>query len=60
MPRRDRAALLTLAALWGAPFLFMRIAAPESGAMALALVRVAGARLPLLAWRGQGAALRRH
>lgn len=63
MPRRDLAALLTLAALWGASFLFMRIAAPEFGAVALAFVRVAGASLlllPLLAWRGQTAALRRH
>jgi drug/metabolite transporter (DMT)-like permease len=61
--RRDGIDLLLLAALWGGSFLFMRIAAPEFGALALVFVRVAGASLfllPLLLWRGETAALRRH
>jgi drug/metabolite transporter (DMT)-like permease len=60
---RDTAELLLLGALWGASFLFMRVAAPEFGPLALVLVRVGGAALvllPLVAWRGQGQALRRH
>ena len=63
MRTRDGAELLTLAALWGASFLFMRIAVPEFGATALSFVRVAGAcvvLLPLLVWRGQAKALRLH
>ncbi len=50
----DLAELLLLAAIWGASFLFMRLAGPEFGALSLAFVRVAGAALfllPLLAWR---------
>jgi drug/metabolite transporter (DMT)-like permease len=60
---RDIAELIALAALWGGSFLFMRIAAPGFGPVALAAVRVAGAALclvPLLALRGQVPALRRH
>jgi drug/metabolite transporter (DMT)-like permease len=63
MTRGDLAELLLLGALWGASFLFMRIAAPEFGAWALVWVRVAGAALfllPLLAWRGQSGALAAH
>jgi drug/metabolite transporter (DMT)-like permease len=63
MTRRDLADLLLLAALWGASFLFMRVAAPEFGALALAFVRVAGATaflLPLLLWRRQAALVRAH
>ena len=63
MRGRDLADLLLLAALWGASFLFMRVSAAEFGPLALAFVRVAGASmllLPLLWWRGQGAALPRH
>lgn len=40
--------LILLAALWGASFLFMRIAAPEFGAIALIEVRVLVAGLVLL------------
>jgi drug/metabolite transporter (DMT)-like permease len=61
--RRDGIDLLLLAALWGGSFLFMRIAAPEFGPLALVFVRVAGASaflLPLLMWRGEFAALRAH
>ncbi|EHR71346.1 DMT(drug/metabolite transporter) superfamily permease [Burkholderiales bacterium JOSHI_001] len=55
--------LLALAAVWGASFLFMRVAAPEFGAAPMAAVRVAGASLvllPLLALRHDMPALRRH
>jgi drug/metabolite transporter (DMT)-like permease len=54
MRRRDLVDLVALAALWGASFLFTRIAAPTFGPIALAEVRVAIAALvlvPLLAWR---------
>jgi len=63
MKPRDGTELVALAALWGAAFLFMRVAAPEFGPLALAAVRVGGASLlllPLLAWHRQGAALARH
>lgn len=63
MRPRDLAELVALAALWGASFLFMRVAAAEFGPVALAAARVVGASallLPLLAWRGESAALRRH
>jgi drug/metabolite transporter (DMT)-like permease len=59
----DLIALLTLAGLWGASFLFMRLGAGEFGAVALTALRVAGGALfllPLVLLRGQGAALRRH
>lgn len=59
----DIAELVALAAVWGASFLFMRIAAPEFGPLALTALRVAGATLfllPLLAWRGAFGPLRTH
>lgn len=52
--------LLALAALWGASFLFMRVAAPEFGPWAMAELRVGGAGvllLALLAGRGELRAL---
>jgi len=49
MRPRDIADLLLLAALWGASFLFMRLAVPHFGALPLAALRVAGAALLLLA-----------
>jgi len=61
--RRDVVELLALAALWGGSFLFMRVAVPAFGPFALAFLRVFGAALllvPLLAARGELAALRRH
>jgi drug/metabolite transporter (DMT)-like permease len=61
--RRDVAELLALAALWGGSFLFMRVAVPAFGPVALVFLRVAGAALvlvPLLALRGELASLRRH
>ena len=51
---------LSLAALWGASFLFMRLAGQEFGAVPTAGVRVAIAALlllPLLLWRGLGSQL---
>ena len=63
MRRRDVVELLALAALWGGSFLFMRVAVPAFGPFALAFLRVFGAALllvPLLAARGELAALRRH
>jgi drug/metabolite transporter (DMT)-like permease len=45
---RDIIDLVMLSILWGASFLFMRIAVPEFGAFALAEVRVAIAALVLL------------
>lgn len=63
MKQRDLVDLLLLAAIWGASFLFMRIAAPHFGAFPLVFVRVALASvvlLPLLVWQGQAPALRQH
>lgn len=54
MRGRDLTDLTLLAAIWGSSFLFMRLAAPEFGPVALAFVRVTGAALvllPLLVWR---------
>jgi drug/metabolite transporter (DMT)-like permease len=61
MKPRDLIELLTLAALWGASFLFMRMGAGEFGPVALAGLRVLGAALfllPALALRGQLGELR--
>ena len=55
MTRRDLIELILLGAIWGASFLFMRIAAPEFGPFALVELRVGIAALFLLAillWRG--------
>jgi drug/metabolite transporter (DMT)-like permease len=55
MPVSDRLELILLGAIWGASFLFMRVAAPEFGAFALVELRVAiGALLLLvvLLWQG--------
>jgi drug/metabolite transporter (DMT)-like permease len=50
MTPRQVAMLLTLAALWGASFLFMRVAVPELGPVVLAEGRVVIAGLALLAY----------
>ncbi|EGI77619.1 DMT family transporter [Hylemonella gracilis] len=63
MKQRDVIELMVLAAIWGASFLFMRVAAPEFGPVATAAVRVAGASLlllPLLAFREGLSDLRTH
>lgn len=52
-----------LAAIWGASFLFTRLAVVEFGALPTAAVRVAVATaflLPLVAWRGLGPVFRQH
>lgn len=59
----DLSELVLLAALWGGSFLFMRIAAPLFGPVALIELRVglaAAILLPVLAWRGNLGLLRRH
>lgn len=48
MTVRDRVELVLLGVIWGASFLFMRIAAPEFGAIALVEVRVGIAAVFLL------------
>ena len=63
MKGRDLADLLLLATIWGASFLFMRMAVPAFGPVALAFVRVAGAALfllPLLLLRGEAPVLRQR
>ncbi len=63
MKPADIAELITLAAIWGASFLFMRIGAPEFGPLALTALRVGGATLcllPLLLWHGQIGTMRKH
>jgi drug/metabolite transporter (DMT)-like permease len=59
----DLAELIALAAIWGASFLFMRIAVPEFGPLALTALRVGIASLcllPLALWHGHRGALRTH
>ncbi|MET0555738.1 MAG: DMT family transporter [Vicinamibacteria bacterium] len=46
----DVARLVVLAAIWGASFLFMRVAAPPLGPIATADLRVVLASVTLLAW----------
>jgi drug/metabolite transporter (DMT)-like permease len=62
MTLRDRLELILLGVIWGASFLFMRIAVPEFGAIALVEVRVSVAAIFLLAilmWRrGAGEVLK--
>jgi len=63
MKRVDAVGLLVLAALWGASYLFIRVGAPEFGALAFAGLRAALAAaflLPLLVQRDGLAALRQH
>ena len=47
MHTRDLAWLVTIGAIWGISFLFIRVAAPEFGAVALIEVRVVLAGLVL-------------
>ncbi|WP_342117649.1 DMT family transporter [Pseudoduganella sp. OTU4001] len=63
MRRGDVGQLVSVAAIWGASYLFIRVGAPEFGAAAMGGVRAVAAAallLPLLLWRGQLATLRRH
>lgn len=61
MKARDALEMLLLAAVWGASFLFLRMAAPVVGPVAVAAIRVSGAALlllPVLIWRGDLARLK--
>jgi len=63
MRRADAGSMLSVAAIWGASYLFIRVGAPEFGAAAMGGVRAVAAAvllLPLLLWRGQFSALRKH
>ncbi|ARP96989.1 DMT family transporter [Bordetella genomosp. 13] len=63
MTRRDGFDLLTLAAVWGGSFLFMRVAVPEFGPAALMELRVGLAALcllPIAAMRGKLPAVARR
>lgn len=63
MQRRDTLDLVLLGAIWGAAFLFIRIAVPEFGPIALVEVRVAIAAAMLLVWvaaRGELGSFRGH
>ena len=63
MKTRDLIDLVLLAAIWGASFLFMRVAAPDFGPVAMSAVRVAGAAavlMPMLVLGGDGGSLVRH
>jgi drug/metabolite transporter (DMT)-like permease len=60
---RDALELITLAALWGASFLFMKVAVPEFGVVPLVGLRCALAVLmlaPLLSLQGLWPELRQH
>jgi drug/metabolite transporter (DMT)-like permease len=61
--QRDVVELLLLGALWGASFLFMRVAAPEFGPVPLIAVRVGVAALlmwPLMFWPADVGRMERH
>lgn len=63
MRRGDAGSMLSVAAIWGASYLFIRVGAPEFGAAAMGGVRAVVAALlllPLLVWRGQMGTLRKH
>lgn len=63
MKLADRLALLLLGGIWGSSFLFMKVAEPELGAVALIAARVSIAAVILTLWlaaRGGLGALRGH
>ena len=63
MPFASIVDFAALAAIWGASFLFMRLAVVDFGFVATAFLRVtiaAAFLLPLMAWRGLGPVYRRH
>lgn len=63
MKPSDLLELVLLAAIWGASFLFMRVAVPEFGPFALVAMRLGLASvglMGLLAWRRQWAGLAPH
>lgn len=63
MKPRDVIELLFLAAIWGGSFLFLRVASPAVGPLAVAAFRVTGGALmllPLVLISREGPALRQH
>ena len=63
MPVSSIVDFAALAAIWGASFLFMRLAVVDFGFVATAFLRVTVAAaflLPLMMWRGLGPVFRRH
>lgn len=63
MKPRDLIELLFLAAIWGGSFLFLRVASPAVGPLAVAAFRVTGGALmllPLVLISREGPALRQH
>jgi len=61
MTPRDALIFLSLAAIWGGSFLFLRVTAPALGPLAVAALRTTGAALvllPLVLWQGQWRGLR--
>jgi drug/metabolite transporter (DMT)-like permease len=50
MAQVDLLRFLSLAAIWGSSYMFMRIAAPDFGPMALVMLRLVGAALFFLPW----------
>ena len=63
MTAADLTRLVVLGALWGASFIFIRLAVPEFGPVAMVFVRVAIAALVMLPWllaRRELPALRQH
>lgn len=63
MPFSSVVDFIALSAIWGASFLFMRVAVVEFGVAATAALRVAIAAsvlVPLMLWKGHGAMFRRH
>ena len=57
----DLGRLVSVAAIWGASYLFIRVGSPEFGVAAMAGVRAVTATLlmlPLLLWRGHWRAAR--
>lgn len=63
MPASSIVDFAALAAIWGASFLFMRLAVVDFGFVATAFLRVtiaAAFLLPLMMWRGLGPVFRRH
>lgn len=63
MKPRDLIELLFLAAIWGGSFLFLRVASPAVGPLAVAAFRVTGGALmllPLVLLNREASALRQH
>ncbi|MCC2676867.1 MAG: putative rane protein, partial [Ramlibacter sp.] len=63
MPAASIIDFIALAAIWGASFLFMRLAVVDFGFVATAFLRVtiaAAFLAPLMLWRGLGPVYRRN